>query len=106
MDKQKVVNIRNGTLRILTQEQVEELYAMCDGRLKARRMYLKMAILAVLKYDAQGRNLTAEEVRTLGKKYLPRNSGFSTQVVGSLLGILSRMKVINRSYNRPYSYWL
>tara|TARA_R100001377_G_C3178459_1_gene105681 strand:+ start:418 stop:756 length:339 start_codon:yes stop_codon:yes gene_type:complete len=105
MTDKNLVNIRNGTLRILTQEQTEELYAHTQGRLKSRKVYLKLAVLAVLKYDAQGRNLTADEVRVIGTKYLPRNSGFSTQVVGTILGMLSRMKMVSRSYNRPHSYW-
>jgi len=49
--------------------------------------------------------VTAREVRDLGQRYIPRNQQWSNQVVGSILGMLSRMKLIQRSYDKPYLYW-
>lgn len=68
-------------------------------------MHLKLAILAVLKYDADGRYLNASQIAEIGLKYVGRNNSLSSQVVGSVLGTLARMKVVNRSFNRPHTYW-
>ena len=97
--------MNNGALRNLSADRTQSLFDHTDGRLKGRKVYLKLAILAVLKYDGAGYPLSASQIRTIGQKYLPRNSGFSNQVVGSILGMLSRMKLINRSYDRPHTYW-
>ena len=105
MTERTVINTLNGSLKELTLEQVSALYEYTGGRLKGRRIYLKIAVLAVLKYQSHGRPLTAREVRDLGQRYIPRNQQWSNQVVGSILGMLSRMKLIQRSYDKPYVYW-
>ncbi len=81
------------------------LYTSTQVAGSSRRIYLKIAVLAVLKYQSHGRPLTAREVRDLGQRYIPRNQQWSNQVVGSILGMLSRMKLIDRSYDKPYVYW-
>ena len=99
-------NIKNGTLKTLTIEQVQLLVDRLGDRPAERRIYLKIACLAVLKYDADGRYLNAEQIANLAEqKYLPKTVGMSPQQVGTLLGTLSRMKIVNRSYNRPHTYW-
>ena len=105
MSERTVVNALNGSLKELTLEQASELYEYTGGRLKGRKIYLKIAVLAVLKYQSHGRPLSARQVRDLGQKYIPRNQQWSNQVVGSILGMLSRMKLIHRSYDSPYVYW-
>ena len=97
--------VRNGTMKQLTNEQVEVLLERLGERISMRRCYLKLACLAVLKYDAEGRYLTAGQIASLGEKYLPKSTGLSPQQGGTLLGTMARMKVVNRSYNRPHTYW-
>lgn len=105
MSERTVINALNGSLKELTIEQANELYEYTGGRLKGRKIYLKIAVLAVLKYQSHGRPLSARQVCDLGKRYIPRNQQWSNQVVGSILGMLSRMKLIHRSYDKPYVYW-
>lgn len=98
-------NIKNGTLKLLTTEQVEYLLERMGDRPATRRAYLKIACLAVLCYDADGRYLNATQISELAQKYLTKNTGITPQQVGTILGTLSRMKIVNRSYNRPHTYW-
>lgn len=97
--------VRNGTMKLLTNEQVEVLLRRMGDRPSMRRAYLKLACLAVLKYDAEGRYLNATQIADLAEKYLPKTVGMTSQQVGTILGTLSRMKIVNRSYNRPHTYW-
>tara|TARA_R100000353_G_scaffold172299_1_gene137338 strand:- start:1327 stop:1650 length:324 start_codon:yes stop_codon:yes gene_type:complete len=97
--------VRNGTMKLLTNEQVEVLLARMGNRPSMRRAYLKLACLAVLKYDAEGRYLNATQIADLAEKYLPKTVGMTAQQVGTILGTMSRMKIVNRSYNRPHTYW-
>lgn len=97
--------VRQGVLKVLSYEQVDSLMNRLGDRPSKRRIYIKLACLAVLKYDADGRYLTAEQIAKTGSKYVPKNIGFSSQVVGTILGILCRMKIVNRSENRPHVYW-
>ena len=97
--------VRNGTMKLLTNEQVEELLRRMGDRPSMRRAYLKLACLAVLRYDAEGRYLNATQIADLAEKYLPKTVGMTSQQVGTILGTLSRMKIVNRSYNRPHTYW-
>ncbi len=99
------INTLNGSLKGLSIEQVREMYDHTGGRLKGRKIYLKLACLAVLKYQSNGRPLSARQVRELGDKYIPNGQGWSNQVVGSVLGMLSRMGLIDRSYDKPHTYW-
>jgi hypothetical protein len=102
VDAQKV---KNGTLKNLNLEQTQTLLDRVGNRLAGRRMYIKLACLAVLKYDADGRYLNAEQIATIGEKYLPKGGGMSAQQVGTILGAMNRLKIVNRSYNRPHTYW-
>jgi hypothetical protein len=97
--------VRNGTLKLLTDEQVQVLLDRMGDRPSTRRAYLKLACLAVLKYDADGRYLNATQIADLAEKYLVKTVGISPQQVGTILGSFHRMKIVNRSYNRPHSYW-
>ena len=92
-------------MKLLTNEQVEELLRRMGDRPSMRRAYLKLACLAVLRYDAEGRYLNATQIADLAEKYLPKTVGMTSQQVGTILGTLSRMKIVNRSYNRPHTYW-
>ena len=92
-------------MKLLTNEQVEVLLARMGNRPSMRRAYLKLACLAVLKYDAEGRDLNATQIADLAEKYLPKTVGMTAQQVGTILGTMSRMKIVNRSYNRPHTYW-
>ena len=100
-----VNNVRSGMLKLLTLEEAETLVSRLGERPSKRRLYLKLACLAVLKYDAYGRYLNAEQIATIGEKYLAKTVGMTAQSVGTLLGTLARMKIVNRSYNRPHTYW-
>lgn len=97
--------VKNGTLKILTLEETEVLLSRLGERPSKRRIYLKLACLAVLKYDADGRYLNAEQIARIGEKYLSKTVGMTAQSVGTLLGTMARMKIVNRSYNRPHTYW-
>jgi len=97
--------VRNGTMKLLTKEQVGVLLDRMGDRPSMRRAYLKLACLAVLKYDAEGRYLNSTQIAELAEKYLPKTVGMTPQQVGAILGTLSRMKIVNRSYNRPHTYW-
>jgi len=92
-------------MKLLTNEQVEVLLERMGKRPSMRRVYLKLACLAVLKYDAEGRYLNATQITDLAEKYLPKTVGMTAQQVGTILGTMSRMKIVNRSYNRPHTYW-
>lgn len=98
-------NVKSGTLKLLTLEQTEALISRLGDRPSQRRVYLKLACLAVLKYDADGRYLNAEQIARLGEKYLSKTVGMTAQSVGTLLGTMARMKIVNRSFNRPHTYW-
>ncbi len=98
-------SIKNGTLKLLTTEQVQYLLDRMGDRPSMRRAYLKLACLAVLKWDAEGRYLNATQISDIARKYLTKNTGITPQQVGTLMGTLSRMKIVNRSYNRPHTYW-
>lgn len=97
--------VRNGTLKLLSESQTQSLLDRMGDKPSMRRAYLKLACLAVLKYDADGRYLNADQIATLAEKYLPKTVGMSPQQVGTILGALHRFKVVNRSYNRPHTYW-
>lgn len=97
--------VKNGTLKLLTTEEVQLLLDRMGSRPSMRRAYLKLACLAVLKYDAEGRYLNATQIADLAEKYLPKTVGMTPQQVGTILGAFYRMKIVNRSYNRPFAYW-
>jgi len=97
--------VRRGTMKLLTDEQVQSLLDHMGDRPSNRRVYLKLACLAVLRYDADGRYLNASQIGVLAEKYLPKTVGMSPQQVGTILGTFCRMKIVNRSYNRPHTYW-
>lgn len=97
--------VKSGTLKLLTVEQTQSLLDHMGDRPSMRRAYLKLACLAVLKYDADGRYLDASQIADLAEKYLPKTVGMSGQQVGTILGSLCRMKIVNRSFNRPHTYW-
>ncbi len=97
--------VRNGTMKLLSDEQVSHLLERMGDRPSMRRVYLKLACLAVLRYDANGRYLNASQIVALAEKYLPKTVGMSAQQVGTILGTLCRMKIVNRSYERPHTYW-
>tara|TARA_R100000231_G_C5318415_1_gene162641 strand:- start:883 stop:1203 length:321 start_codon:yes stop_codon:yes gene_type:complete len=97
--------VRNGTLKLLNNEQVEMLLNKMGDRVSMRRSYLKLACLAVLKYDADGRYLNAKQISDLAEKYLPKTVGMSCQQVGTILSTMTRMKIVNRSIDRPHTYW-
>ena len=101
----EAIKVRNGTMKVLTNDEVQLLLDRLGDRVSLRRAYLKLACLAVLKYDAQGRYLTAGQIADLAEKYLPKTVGMTSQQVGTILGTMSRMKIVNRSYNRPHTYW-
>tara|TARA_R100000951_G_scaffold111675_1_gene110987 strand:- start:1207 stop:1539 length:333 start_codon:yes stop_codon:yes gene_type:complete len=101
----KAMPVRNGMLKILTYEETQVLIDRLGPKVSHRRLYIKLACIAVLKYDADGRYLNANQIAELGSKYLAKTVGLTGQTVGTVLGILYRMGVVNRSYNRPHSYW-
>ncbi len=105
MNEKSVDKVRSGGTKNLSLEQCEELSAKIGERPSQRRMHLKIAVLAVLKYDADGRYLNASQIADYGQNYLAKNNSLSSQVVGSVLGTLARMEIVNRSFNRPHTYW-
>ena len=101
----KVMPVRNGMLKILSYEETQVLIDRLGPKVSHRRLYIKLACLAVLKYDAEGRYLNSSQISELGSKYLAKTVGLTGQTVGTVLGILSRYGVVSRSNNRPHMYW-
>ena len=98
--------IRNGTMtKSLTMPQVNDLVNALQGHVSSRRLYLKVACLAVLKYESDGEPMTPAEVSFRSKKYTSKNCTMSPRTCASVLAMLSRLKIIGRTQSKPFYYW-
>jgi len=98
--------LRNGTMmKSLTQNQSFELVEALHGHVSSRKLYLKVACLAVLKYDSSGEPLSPAEVANRSRKYTQKNCTMSPRTCASVLAMLSRLGLIGRTPRKPFHYW-
>jgi hypothetical protein len=107
-DTMSVMNLKNGATRNLDLKQVNELLQIIDGKVSRRKRYLKIALLAALKYDHDKGDgyLTSSEVSQRARKYTNKNTDMSSRVAGNLLGNLYRLGILDRTNSPPYQYRL
>lgn len=98
--------IRNGTMtKSLSMPQAIDLVDVLKGHVSSRKLYLKVACLAVLKYDSDGEPLTPAEVSFRSKKYTSKNCTMSPRTCASVLAMLSRIGIVGRTQGKPFYYW-
>lgn len=99
-------NLKNGTMmKSLSHQQALDLVMALDGHVSSRKLYLKVACLAVLKYESSGEPMTPSEVASRSRKYTQKNCTMSPRTCASVLAMLSRLKIISRTPSKPFSYW-
>ena len=103
-----VINLKNGALRNLNLQQTNDLLEIIDGKVSKRKRYLKVAILAALKYDTDKTDgyLRASEIAQRARKYTNKNCDMSSRIAGNLLGNLYRIGLVDRTVSPPYQYRL
>tara|TARA_R110002012_G_scaffold9222_2_gene42462 strand:- start:7080 stop:7421 length:342 start_codon:yes stop_codon:yes gene_type:complete len=103
---QIATNLKNGALRNLDLKQTNDLLQIIDGKVSKRRRYLKVALLAVLKYDrGVDGYLTAGEIAVRASKYTNKNHQMTSKIAGNLLGNMYRMGILSRTHGGPpYAY--
>ena len=102
------INLKNGALRNLNLQQTNDLLEIIDGKVSKRKRYLKVAILAALKYDTDKTDgyLRASEIAQRARKYTNKNCDMSSRIAGNLLGNLYRIGLVDRTVSPPYQYRL
>ena len=92
-------------MKSLSQNQAFELVTALNGHVSSRKLYLKVACLAVLKYETTGEPMSPSEVANRSRKYTQKNCTMSPRTCASVLAMLSRMGVIGRTPKKPFHYW-
>jgi len=106
-DSMSVMNLKNGALRNLDLEQINDLLQVIDGKVSQRKRYLKVALLAAMSYDCETTAFhSASEIATRAGRYTNKNCGMTSNVAGNLLGNMYRMGLVARTSSPPYQYKL
>tara|TARA_Y100000015_G_C2363002_1_gene76161 strand:- start:195 stop:527 length:333 start_codon:yes stop_codon:yes gene_type:complete len=96
-------NMRSGVLRNLTYEQMAELKDIIGVKITTkRRRYVRVAILAVLKYDNEGNvALTSHQVEERVQKYISQRVEITNRMAASALATMHRLGLVERVTDRP-----
>lgn len=96
-------NMANGVLRNLTYEQMAELKNTIALKVKTkRRRYVRVAILAVLKYDNEGNvALTSHQIEEKVQKFISHRVEITNRMAASALATMHRLGLIERVTDKP-----